>query len=256
MKNFSRVFVCLIVFLTGCNDIESRPELVSKLRTIGVQVDRLNYIPSSETQPQTGRATFFFAAPLGGEQLNITPSEKRDTVFVPLTFADPEPAQVYADFRILAVSAEFIIPTGDLLGFQGDFDFSYFDIGQSFRLGNDEEQVQYRVKVYRDLTVVPEEIVGPEPEDVNNWTQIAITAPAVGAAVPAGTVELAAKLSSEQVADRYRISWLVGAGEIGRNRNISTEWEEVPAGKRSVIVSVRGLDSGLLQYDVKEFTAE
>ncbi|NRA63183.1 MAG: hypothetical protein HRU19_01800 [Pseudobacteriovorax sp.] len=239
--------------LSSCDDIESTPELVDKLRAVGVAQDSLTYVsPEDGAAAVTATLTFVLVTPNGAGPIESGAAEKTDTTFRELTFAADQPAaEVYADFTLHRFVATTTIPSQSELEFSPLDGTAYFDVGWRFSIGSDVELFQSRIKVYQSGERIDPTISGEENQPLG----ISILNPTENLSVPAGTVTLSAELSND-VEDNYRISWLVGVGSIERIRTIETDWEGVAAGNRTVMVVVRGLRSNAFNYQVIDFVAE
>ena len=160
---------------------------------------------------------------------------------VQMTLSTPSVSFVdYTDFRFYTITATSTIPL------QSDLEFTSFDNTSTasyallVRQGNEEERIKGRVKIYQP----GESIVKPS---------ISIESPNAADSLNSGTIALTAALTTEND-ENYRIGWFVTAGKIEKRRGLETEWEEVSSGTRTIIVTVRGLDSGNFHHDIREFT--
>ncbi len=223
-----------ILFLCSCSNLEDLPERVDRLRAIGVAADQPVYKASSEDSQQSGTLTFYLASPsdipLEVEALELE-SEQLELKNVAVN-----DIKKYAEMNILSVSAAFDIPQESSLVF---FPLGYSSLEYAIRFSqeSDEERLRGKVKIYP---------VNNTP-DIEQSVQIQITYPNKDDGIDPGKTDLKAELSNT-TDEHYRISWLVADGKIEKIRSIETEWEEYSGDRKTIIATVRGLESLNFHY--------
>ena len=232
MKYF---FISVLILALSCDDAENTPELIDKLRAIGVEADQGSYTYSTAEAAVTATLTFYLASndtsDLVVQELSLDDEEQLSLSEPVVTFDDK------TDFRIYFITVTAQIPTEDLLEFDdnGEAVIAYA-LGVS--QGSEEERIKGRVKVYQPGVSVAK-------------PSIAITSPLDGGEAGGGLVNLTAELSAEYD-ENYRISWFVSSGVILKRRAIETEWEDMASGTRTILVTARGLSSGNFTYNIIE----
>lgn len=238
-----RWFILSLVFVAACGDmIENNPERIEKLRAIGVAADQAVYTFSTPDASVAATLSFFVATNLK-EDIEVSNTSLENVT--QLTLGEPTVSfEDYEQLRLYRIDVSTTMPLQEELsfGFDGNSQAYYALL---VRQGGEEERIRGRLKIYP-----------PTVAEGLNWTlpSISISNPQQDASTTAGTVNLKAELTPG-AEENYRISWFVAEGEIEQNRKIETEWQGVGAGRKTVIVTARGLNTLSFAYDVIEFDA-
>jgi hypothetical protein len=225
-------FLCLIPFtlVAACGSTTDRPEVITKLRALGVEQTPVNAKPGD-----TVNLTFYLA---GNASTKITPEVLLDTQArygspVAVTPIDTLPAETsLGSLSLYSYRASFTVPTTDavkvLLAKQG---YSRLRYQVKFTASGDDENV------------VGDTIVYAEGAPQLSWTapKIEITSPAATGA--AGSVALEGSVIGTGDENNL-VSWFVSAGTVKNRGAKSTLWQSVPAGTHTVFMTVRGRKSG------------
>ena len=101
-----------------------------------------------------------------------------------------------------------------------------------FTQGGEEERVRGKIKLYP----------ADSPSLSLTKPSVSITSPVANSETAGGTVQLKASLT-KSMEESYRISWFVADGEIPKRRAAETDWENMGGGNKTIIVTIRGLQS-------------
>lgn len=233
----SMKFVLLMHTLTlmACTQIENVPEKVDKLRAFGVSTDQTVYTPSSDGS-DSGTLTFYIATP-SDTPIEVFPIdlETEQMELYDVTINDPDE---YSELNIFTITASFYLPAASEIP---SFPLGYvaLEYAMGIQQGDEDvERVRGKIKVYPAETA-------PTVEGV----QINILSPEEGGQIRPGKTELQADITNT-FDESYRVSWLVADGEIEQYRAIETTWEGYTTQTKTVIATVRGLETWNFAYTV------
>lgn len=225
----------------GCDGIESKPELVSKFRTMGVGFDDPSYTYSTADASQTATLNFFFVSP-SAVSIAASDLELESNNQVELTFSSPELVNDTSAMKVYRVTAETTLPSADTLIFNPlENNTAEVVYGAKFTAGSEEEIVFGSIKIYTPEVAASDSVQTPVAT---------ITSHSEGEAISSGTETLVGEVSSENAGEAYRSSWLVSSGTILDFRRRETDWEEIGSGSKTVIFTARGLDSHNFSYQL------
>jgi len=226
------------LILSGCGDDAERPEVINKLRAIGVATDKPAIAPSTTETLSTATLTFVLAAPKG-QTLSAeawTDSESRLGLPVTITM---RPETLTADtslpeLDIWTVQAVLTAPPATAL--VGEQTFVKLRYGAKVVAGSESETI------VGDLLM----FAADSPELARTNLTVDITAP--GGSIPAkGESDLTANIV-RSFDENVRVGWFVSAGEVKNRRARNTKWIDPGPGAHTVIVTVRGLKSGSFSW--------
>ena len=239
--------LAMAMYLTSCADMGNTPEVIDKLRTLGVGKDQAAYTYSTEAATVTAGLTFYLAS---NTKTDITASSIASTSTynyqelsnINITYDD------YTELRLYKVTATVTIPTLEELKFsvaEKGTAVIYYALKFSQGAGQDleEEQVRGTLRIYR-----PEKATATVPT-------INITFPEADATVALGTVNLKAETTTDST-DFNRIGWFVASGNIEKRGAVEAEWKEMTAGTKTIIATIRGVTSTNFSYQVIEANLE
>lgn len=223
--------------LTGCGEPIDRPEVVTKLRTLGVRTVPAVYDVSA---PEDIEIKVFLAStvtdPVSVESYSDPAYNYADAVEADMD-ADTQTVTPYALLSIIEVSGR--IAAADLEAALADGGAGNFRYGFTVRQGSDEENIVGN-------------IVGGESADAG-FDSASIVAPEAGAV--AGEAELSGEVAGGDPT-AMRVSWLASGGEVANRRALRTKWKEVPSTPQTVILTARGNASGAFAIDVQDYNTE
>lgn len=217
--------------LCACGgDNEERPELINKLRTLGVEQTPVNAKPGD-----TVNLTFHLAGPPNQQ---ITPTvllDKSAKFGVPVA-AVPVDAAVsetpVGTLSLYSYRATVTVPDGDTVNLaiakQG---FARVRYNINFSSGAESENVVGDSIVY---SAAAPQLTWSAPE-------IAITKPGESAAT--GGIDLDGTITSAGN-ETNRVSWFISSGKVKSRRARTTKWTDAARGTQTVIMTARGTKSG------------
>lgn len=233
----------LAVFAAGhlaCNgDDEDRFEQINKLRAIGVSAAPVTVQPTtSVSSPVTADLTIYAVLPLG-QTVSIEPyadpQPSRQPLLSPEIAPGSEKYVDYAAFRLYSVNARVVIPPASQVPIPPKPGFSRLKYGLVMRAGDEEE------KVVGNLIIYPP----GAPELSWQAPSVEIATPAAGS-VDSASIDLKANLVSPNPGENLRVSWYVSSGKVQNRRAKETKWQDPKSGTQTIIVTVRGLKTGVL----------
>ncbi len=231
LRNFSAMALCFL--LLACGDRQARPELISKLRAIGVAAQPASVVPSTDEAPQTVKLTAHLLLPAGQSIDSVAAfvdDGSRFSFGIPDLLVDTASATYteYGPVRHYQVSASFVAPKQEVLTAAGGV-LARLSYGIEVTAGEEIE------RIVGSVNLVP---AGSE----------ALAWPAVGVEIvkPTGADAAAvgdgAELQMETTAsaeDSVKSGWYVTSGKISNRRARSAEWTEPAAGEQVVIATAR-----------------
>ena len=240
-QHFANV-LCLmpLSLLVACGSTTDRPDVITKLRALGVEQTPVNAKPGD-----TVNLTFYLA---GYASTLMTPQVLLDTqarysIPVAVTPIDTVPSETpIGSLSLYSYRASFTVPTTDavklLVAKQG---YARLRYQVKFAASGDDENVVGDTVVYAALS--------PQL----SWTapKIEITSPTATGAT--GSVALAGSIVGSGD-ESHLVSWLVSAGTVKNRRAKITLWESVPKGTHTVFMTVRGRKSGAFAIKSQEVT--
>jgi hypothetical protein len=238
MRAVAALVLLPLTFSSGCGDDAERPEVINKLRAIGVATDKPAIAPSTPESVSTATLTFVLAAPKGQTLVAEAWTDSQSRLGVPVTIAmQPETLTADTSFPgldIWTVQAVLTAPPATALG-----------VGQNFA------KLRYAAKVTAGTE--SETIVGDLLMFAADAPELARTNLTVDIAAPGGNVP--AKGESDLTAnvtrgfeENVRIGWYVSAGQVKNRRARTTKWIDPGQGGHTVIVTARGLKSGSFSW--------
>ena len=210
--------------------MNDRPEVIAKMRALGVEQTPVNAKPGD-----TVNLTFYVA---GNPATQMTPTVLLDTqarysVPIAVTPIDSIPTETkIGALSLYSYRATFTVPTtANILALIAKQGFARMRYQVKFTASGDDENVVGDTVIY-----------------AAGASQLAWTAPEIGITTPtatsaSGTVALEGSIVSGGQ-ENNRVSWLVSAGTVKNRRAKSTVWESVPAGTQTLFMTVRGMKSG------------
>ncbi len=228
-------FISLLLAL-GCNNIEDNPERIEKLRAIGVDTDQANYSFSESGQsPKTATLTFLL---LTKDPATVVATPVNDLPYA--TLSEITQTEVsYSEMRLIQISAKITLPTRETALSLDDDGTGLLLYALKVNQGNEEEYIRSRLRVY------------PTGDDRLNLSKPSITLAGLQAKAPlaSGTIPLQAEITKTQ-SEPYRVSWFVAEGEIEKRRAEETDWTNVSSGTKTIVATIRGLDSLRIGYTI------
>ncbi len=230
------------VLTTSCGgDSQDRPEVITKLRAVGVE-----QTPVIAKPGDTVTLTFFLAAPSG---LTITPqvlldAESRYGVSTLVAPLDQTPTETAAGpLSIYSYRASLIVPKDNQvvtagLGSQG---FARLRYKINFTTDSDSE------------AVVGDSIVYPNGAPQLNWQAPTVSIDKPDTSSPGGDLDLQGGITSDG-GEPYRVSWFVSSGTVKNRRARTTKWQDPAKGSQTLILTVRGTRSGAFAIKSKAVT--
>lgn len=239
--------VALAAFLGGCGDDEARYENVDKLRAFGSSTLPIASDPSTPEAPKLFTITVYAAVPLG-ETVTAEPYDDpaaANLATVPVTIVPgSEQYEDHATFRIYSVKATQPVPPASVFDSPlGAPPFVRLRYGIRLVSGDESENVVGNALIYPagapQLTRVP--------------PTIAITKPA--AKDVSGTEDLEATIT-DPANENMRVGWFSSDGKVKNRRARVTEWETPGAGPATLIVTIRGRESGAFAFQVLDLNVQ
>lgn len=243
MKKLIATF--LLVAITQCNGDQERPEVVNKLRAIGVASTPLASAPSTSASQNTASLTFHLVLPLAktiDSVENYVDTKSPYAAQIPLTINTASASYSdYSNLRHYTITADAAIP--EVIFLPGE-------LFRSFR---------YALKVTADKEeeiIVGNLVVYPSDSEELDWKGAAITisSPVANSAI-SGETQLKAKIN-KSIDENLRVSWFASNGEIKNRRAAETTWDEYSAGTQTLILTVRGRKSGDFQLQIIDLTTQ
>ena len=224
--------------LLACNnDDEDRFEQINKLRAIGVSVAPVTVQPTiSPSSPGTAALTIYAAVPLG-QTISIEPyTDPQPSILPQLTPVIESGSEKYVDyaaFRLYSVNARVVIPAA--VPIPPKPGFTRLKYGLLMRAGEEEEKVVGNILVYP-----------PGSPELSWQAPSAEIATPNTAGVESGSIDLKANLVSPNAGENLRVSWYVSSGKVQNRRAKETKWQDPKAGAQTILMTVRGLKTGVL----------
>jgi hypothetical protein len=231
VKQLLLITAALSQYSSCGDDNADRPEVLKKLRTLGVEQNPINAKPGD-----TVNLTFHLAGPQG---LTIAPSVELDTVSrygvaQPVTPIDAQPTETaVGPLSLYAYRTTLSVPTDNALVAASLAKQGYARLRYKVRFSAGSEYE----------AVVGDTVVYPSTAPQLAWKspEIAISKPVDAAA--SGTIDLEGTISSEG-SESYRVSWFVSDGKVKNRRAKITSWSDATKGTQTLIMTVRGTKSG------------
>lgn len=228
----------MISFAACNNDDEDRFEQLNKLRAIGVSAVPVTVPPSTSlTTPVTTDLTIYAVVPLG-ETIRVEPyTDLQPAVLPQLSIVLTPGTEKYVDyaaFRLYSTNAKVVIPSS--VPIPPKPGFARLKYGVVMRSGDEEE------KIIGNLLVYPP----GSPELSWQAPSAEIAAPTVGSIDDVSAIDLKANLVSPNAGENLRVSWFVSSGKVQNRRAKETKWQDPKAGTQTIMVTVRGLKTGVM----------
>lgn len=231
--------------LGSCDDFPNKPELLNKFRMMGVGFDDPSYTYSTDTETVTATLSFYIASPkdneISAENLDIESPQ------VDLTFGESELIEEKATLNIYKIDATATLPTLNLLIFNPEEkNTATVFYAAILKQGDEEERVLGKIKIYTPDVAAGSTVLVPT---------IDITSHSENDTISPGEITLKSELS-DLIDEPYRTSWLVNSGVVAEFRRRETQWSEIGKGEKTVITTVRGLDTFNFNYKAIDLVAE
>lgn len=237
----------LSLILGGCSDDEARYENVDKLRAFGSSTLPVVSDPSTPEAPKVFTITVFAAVPLG-ETVTAEPYDDvaaANVAAVPVTIVPgSEQYEDHATFRIFSVKATQPVPPASIFESPlGAPPFVRLRYGIRLVSGGESENVVGNALIYP----------AGSPQLTRVAPTIAITKPATTDV--SGTEDLEATIT-DPANENMRVGWFSSDGPIKNRRARVTEWETPSAGPATLIVTIRGRETGAFAFQVLDLTVQ
>lgn len=234
MKNLLRLLGLWLAM--SCSGIDENPERIDKLRAIGVDTDQASYSFAEEGQPETSATLSFLL--LTKDPAPVTVALVDDGAYAPLAdIAQTE--EIFAEMRLVRVTAKLVIPSQAQTVLFDEDGSGLVPFALRIVQGSEEELIRSRLRIYQ----------ADDPRLALGKPTITLSTLQSKAPLPAGTIPLIADVTKTQD-EAYRLSWFVAEGEIDQRRAEDAEWKDVTPGVKTVLVTIRGLDSLQFAYAV------
>ncbi len=240
MRSINKLFfrpLFLLLTLVSCGEPLERPELINKLRTLGVKSQPAVY---NLAEPTDVELTVYLTSP-SADSLEISSFTEESYRYAPQvsgTLVDGS-AQVTAHAALHVHEFRLVIPKDQILQ----------QLVES-PLGN------FRYSILAVQGAEQEKIVGnivgslnPPPE----LTEVSILDEGIVAAI--GEIVIQGQLPAG-LSSNYRISWLASGGEIANRRSLSTKWREIPNSPQTLILTARGTRTGEFAMDIRNYNQD
>ncbi len=236
------VILLTLLFNLSCNAIGDHPERIDKLRAIGVDTDQANY-SFSESGQTAKTATLSFLL-LTKDAAPVVSSLVADSGYAALSELT-QTEESFAEMRLIRINAKITIPTeAEALLFDDDGS-ALLPYALRIVQGDEEELIRSRLRVLKEGDA---KLSFSKPSV--NLDELKAKAP-----LASGTINLLANITKTQD-EPYRVSWFVADGEIEKRRAEDAEWTKVGAGTKTLVVTVRGLDSLRFSYAVVDLLVQ
>lgn len=232
-----RLLTSILLVLSSCNNIESYPERIDKLRAIGVDTPEASY--NYTTDPIT--LTFLLLSP-SNSTLTASIDDPDESSVMSLGTPNVQSPEAVGNLFLYRVEVSATFPSEELMENNGDFGTKAY-YGVRFTQDNEIERVKGSINAFNSGI----EALFSEPS-------ISISEPtADGSASLGSKVDLKAETTTGSN-ENYRLSWFVSSGKVEKYRADETEWEPEATGSQAIIATVRGLSSGSFSYTTTTFT--
>lgn len=236
----ARVLFGVLLFTSCSDDNADRPELINKLRAIGVEQNPVNSKPGD-----TVNLTFYLAGP-SLQQLTstvLTDSDMRYGVALPVLPIDAAPVEkVVGPISVYTYRATLIVPQNEVVNLaiakQG---FARIRYDVKFSAGSDSE------------TVVGDSIIYAAGSPQLEWKAPEITITKPSATANSGIIDLDGTIGSS-ANETNKVGWFVSSGKVKSRRAKTTSWTDTSAGSQAVIMTARGVKSGAFSIKYQDVT--
>jgi hypothetical protein len=237
MKSINKLCLSTWLFLlslSSCSEPLERPELINKLRTLGVKSQPAVY---NLAEPVDIELIVYLTSP-SADPLEISSYTEESYRYAPQVIGSlvDGSSQVSTHAALYVHEFRLLIPSDQvreqlLISPLGNFRYSVLAVQ-----GSEQEKIVGN-------------IVGslnPPPE----LTEVSIVDDGISAAI--GEMAILGKLP-EGLTSNYRISWLASGGEIANRRSLSTKWKEIPNTPQTLILTARGTRTGEFAMDIRNY---
>ena len=243
--------VCLVLVLCGCGRSNQKPELITKMRPLGVSTTPAIAAPGDKVH-----LTFHFALPAAetiASDIYEAPDSKGYALPVSGLVLTDEQAVTdsacgdkarrcsFASFDYFAVTASFTVPPIDLLKLsEGSSRRLHYGIGAS--------SASNSTAVVGDIFVF-----APGSPQLDGAPAAAdITEPASNVIGADATIPIRASIT-KYFDEPAKVGWFAGCGEVGNRRAIETTWKTPASGSCTLVFTVRGRDSRAMAIKIKDY---
>ncbi len=237
-------FLCL--WAVACGDETSRPEVVTKLRAIGVNADQPVSSPSTDpAAPKTITLTLFYllgvneTAAVSYFQDQTTNSallvqEQQVSIADPTTYKET----AFDNFKVVEAKATITVPVLTLTV------ATQMKYGFKIQSGSEEEAVIGYLPLYPEGS----------PELAFTTPTVQIASPADGATI-SNDLDITATYTNPNNED-LKFGWFASTGEIKNRRAKNTHWSALAGGKQTLLMTVRGKKSRAFSYHAVHVTVQ
>lgn len=253
----AKLALLVLSLLNGsCSDEENRPELVDKLKAIGVKANPAISTGSSPSESKKVRLTVYVLLLKEQTISSVTAFKDDSSKFsIPL---DPSLGELtiltetasYSDFgplKLYSIEAEALVPQAALI---------------PFKAYNGVAKIRYGIQIIDSLGE-REDIVGDflllEEGDENlAWNDstpsIAFVKPEKDSGFSPGTdLDIQVKITKPRD-EVIKVGWFVSSGKVKNFRDNTTVWEEPGSGEQALFVTVYAPKSKFFDFVQKKIT--
>lgn len=243
--------LAMLTSLVACGDDSARPEVLDKLRVLGVGALPIASAPAPAGTTQNVTLTIHAVVPLGETvTVGTFDDEKSPLMYnVPaseITVTQPQAGDYtdMDDFRLVSATATVPVPS------EAVFDlFPNNDKGVRVRYGLTvigTKKTEYVVGSFMTYKAGSSELNWQVPTvDIENPTnQEDVTIPEKG-------LEVVGKVTNPNDEDT-KVGWFVSSGEIENRRAYTTKWRKAKDGKQALILTAHGKKSKAFTLKVIE----
>lgn len=247
----SRIPALLLVaaLINSCGQQPDRPEVIDKLRVVGVGAEPSVVVPSTAAAPQTVKLTLHALLPAGQQVDSVQAFVDENAKFSYLieNLAVNTTSQAYEELgglRYFKVEASFLAPTTEIL--------------QAAKVS--PLRMRYGIDVVAGAEserVVGDVLMVAPGDDALQWKPVTVnmTSPASEGATVGDGISLSMDTTSSP-GDAVKSGWYVSSGQIENRRARSAKWEKPEAGAGVVIATARGSRSRSFAIQVRKVTVE
>lgn len=243
----------IIFSIVSCNKSEEHPEVIEKMRSIGVSLEPVIAVPSNSTNlffhimvpgTMTDSLTFQSLTP-SGARFPITEFTIDSVTLAP----NQDHSGVLTKFSYYKIMATIGIPSEASLGLSASNPSTKLEYLVFISGDKGSQLIKGEVPVFISTDEIHQETTGRN-------LSVAIEKPG-STANPDAKVDLSGTISNKLEIDQGKIiaSWFISGGEIKNRKDISTEWKSPKeAGDQNIILTARGKYSKEFAVAFKKIT--
>ena len=244
----------LILGMAACNASSNKPELIVKMRPLGVSSSPVIAAPGDKVH-----LTFHFALP-AAETLETTVYEESDTTGASV----PAPGVTLTNEQSVVDS---VCPGHALRCTFASFDYAVLtaaftvpDAAQLPMISGPSRRLRYSIHVSSasNATSVMGDlfVFAPGSPQLSGTPAAAdIVEPAASAVSGAGDIPIQASIT-KYFEETATIGWFTGCGTIENRRAVATAWHTPESGSCTLVFTARGQDSRALAIRIKDYTVQ